>query len=108
VTAQAIRLSPPAGINSKRRGKMRAKTVITFGRKLGAGTLLSPAVEYPGDWVQFPNLNWLQPTFPSKGTAYALTRGAPLTLRFRVVVCEGDLGEATVARLWSEYAEATR
>jgi hypothetical protein len=64
--------------------------------------------EYPGDWVQFPNLNWLQPTFPSKGTAYALTKGTPLTLRFRVVVCEGDTDEATFARLWSEYAETPR
>jgi hypothetical protein len=61
--------------------------------------------EYPGDWVQFPNLNWLQPTFPSKATAYALTQDAPLTLRYRVVVYEGDIGEATLARLWPEYAE---
>ena len=64
--------------------------------------------EYPGDWVQFPNLNWLQPTFPSQGTAYALARDAPLTLRFRIVVCEGDAGAATLAQLWADYAEATR
>jgi len=61
--------------------------------------------EYPGDWVQFPNLNWLQPTFPSKGTAYALTRDAPLTLRFRVVLLPGDADETALRRLWAGYAE---
>jgi hypothetical protein len=64
--------------------------------------------EYPGDWVQFPNLNWLQPTFPSKGTAYALTRDAPLTLKFRVVVLAGAADEAALQRLWADYADAKK
>lgn len=28
--------------------------------------------DYPGDWIQYPNLNWLQPTFPKKGTAWSM------------------------------------
>lgn len=60
--------------------------------------------EYPGDWVQFPNLNWLQPTFPSKGTAFGLMADAPLVLRFRLVVLSGDADETTLRKLWADYA----
>lgn len=59
---------------------------------------------YPGDWVQYPNLNWLQPTFPTSGTAFALRRGQPLTLRFRVVVAAGAINDATLRGFWSDYA----
>ena len=64
--------------------------------------------EYPGDWIQYPNLNWLQPTFPSQGTACALRRDAPLTLRFRVVVLSGDTDATTLQRFWADYAEAKK
>jgi hypothetical protein len=60
--------------------------------------------EYPGDWVQFPNLNWLQPTFPSKGTAYGLSAQAPLVLRYRLVVAYDDMDEIALQKLWVEYA----
>ena len=63
---------------------------------------LNPA--YPGDWVQYPNLNWLQPTFPPSGTAYSLKRGVPLTLRYRLVVVAGDVDEAMLQTLWKAYA----
>ncbi len=61
--------------------------------------------EYPGDWIQYPNLNWLQPAFPSQKTAYELKREAPLTLRFRVVVLTGDTDATTLKQLWADYAE---
>ena len=60
--------------------------------------------EYPGDWVQFPNLNWLQPTFPSPGTAYHLKTNAPLVLRYRLVVVCGEAEEPTLRKLWADYA----
>jgi hypothetical protein len=64
---------------------------------------------YPGDWVDYPELNWLQPTFPAGGTRYELRKGAPLTLRFRIWIHAGPkLGERTGADLWqaahSEYS----
>jgi len=58
---------------------------------------------YPGDWVQFPDLNWLQPTFPAKGTVYELKPGVPLTLRYRLVVTDGELDGAALQQLWREY-----
>lgn len=46
---------------------------------------------YPGDWVDYPELNWLQPTFPAKGTRYELKKGQGLTLRFRLWIHPGLL-----------------
>jgi hypothetical protein len=62
--------------------------------------------EYPGDWIQYPNLNWLQPTFPSKGTAYALKTGVPLVLKYRLVICNGEVDEAMMRKLCAEYQDA--
>ena len=50
--------------------------------------------QFPGDWVQYPNLNWLQPTFPSRGTAFALRPGEPLVLRYRLVISGQELIDA--------------
>ena len=59
--------------------------------------------EYPGDWIQFPNINWLQPTFPTKGTAFELKKGSPLVLKFRLVVCKGEADDAAMQKLCEEY-----
>ena len=40
--------------------------------------------DYPGDWIKFPELNWLQPTFPASGRRYVLKQGQPLVLRYRI------------------------
>ena len=45
--------------------------------------------DFPGDWIDYPNLNWLQPTFPAKGTTWELSPGAPLELRYRIIVRSG-------------------
>ncbi|MCC7495701.1 MAG: PmoA family protein [Fimbriimonadaceae bacterium] len=61
--------------------------------------------EYPGDWVQFPNLNWFQPTFPTAGTRRALSRETPLRLRWRLIVHAGPTpSEAALAAAWAAYA----
>lgn len=57
--------------------------------------------EYPGDWVQYPDLSWVQPTFPTAGTRYALSREHPLILRFRLWIHVGGLADETwIAQLW--------
>ena len=57
--------------------------------------------DYPGDWVQYPQLSWCQPAFPAAGTRYALLRDQPLVLRFRLVVHLGAKpDEARAAKLW--------
>lgn len=60
---------------------------------------------YPGDWVQFPELNWFQPTFPAANTRYALSLGKPLVLRYRIWVRQGPPVTEDEARLvWTRFA----
>ena len=59
--------------------------------------------DYPGDWVKYPNLNWLQPTFPASGTAYELKPDKPLILRYRLLISKGALPEAEAAAAWDAY-----
>ncbi|MCC6729328.1 MAG: PmoA family protein [Chthonomonadales bacterium] len=62
--------------------------------------------DFPGDWVQYPELNWFQPTFPRSGTRHALERPRPLTLRYRLWVRRGGPApEARYARQWRAYAD---
>ena len=60
--------------------------------------------DYPGDWVQYPNLSWCQPTFPAAGTRYALRRDQPLVLRYRLIVHAGAKpDEDRAAKLWDAW-----
>lgn len=40
--------------------------------------------DYPGDYIQYPNLPWFQPTFPRAGTRFELQKGKPLILEYRL------------------------
>ena len=60
--------------------------------------------DFPGDWIDYPNLNWLQPTFPAKGTSWDLSPGAPLDLRYRIVVRSGPGLAVDPASLAAAYA----
>jgi len=67
--------------------------------------------DYPGDWVQYPELSWCQPTFPSSGTRYALIPGAPLMLRYRLWIHSGGKPSANrLALSWDAFnaSEAAR
>ena len=65
--------------------------------------------EYPGDWVQFPELSWVQPTFPTTGTRYALPRDRPLVLRFRLWIHSGTTpDEAMAGKLWEAWHSGIR
>jgi len=61
-------------------------------------------VNYPEDWVQYPELNWLQPAFPAKGTACELIPGKPLRLDYRIVVRQGEGLSVPRAQLAREFA----
>lgn len=63
---------------------------------------------YPGDWVQYEYLPWLQPTFPTTGTVYTLQPGRPLTLSYRLAVHSGELDEKQLAGMWQAYQENGR
>ena len=72
---------------------------------VGLAVLEHPAnPHYPGDWIQYPALNWLQPAFPSAGTRYALKTSQPLVLRFRLWISAGPADERKLAALWTDYA----
>jgi hypothetical protein len=58
-----------------------------------AGLLIFPGVHnphHPPDWVQYPDLHWIQPTFPSSGVRYELQPGKPLVLRYRLWIRQGN------------------
>lgn len=46
---------------------------------------------YPGDWVQYPDISWVQPTFPTAGTRCTIAKSRPLDLRYRLWIYEGKL-----------------
>jgi hypothetical protein len=58
---------------------------------------------YPGDWVQYPGLNWLQPTFPKSGAAYELIPGKPLGLKYRLIIRDGEMNGEDLAEQWDAY-----
>ncbi len=60
--------------------------------------------EYPGDWVQYPALQWLQPTFPSAGNRYELKKGRPIELQYRFWIRSGGkLTKNVYADQWRNY-----
>ncbi|MCP4375838.1 MAG: hypothetical protein GY794_06650 [bacterium] len=61
----------------------------------------------PGDWVTYPEINWLQPTFPSKGVKYELAKGKPLVLRFRLCIQNGKMTDEQLAKQWKDFNRPT-
>lgn len=60
--------------------------------------------EYPGSWVDYPDLSWVQPTFPTPNTKFPLSTTAPLTLRYRLIVhATGKPDESTSKAAWDAY-----
>lgn len=60
--------------------------------------------EYPGEWVDYPNLSWVQPTFPKPNTRYPLSTTEPLVLKYRFVVHEGGKpADQKAAAWWDAY-----
>jgi len=78
------------------------------GTAAGLTVLQNPAnFDYPGDWVQFPELNWFQPTFPAAGSRYVLKKDQPLVVQFRLWVHRGGKpGEQLLADRWNAYSLA--
>lgn len=64
--------------------------------------------EYPGDWVQYPNLSWIQPTFPTANTRYTISRDKPLVLKYRLWIHAGRQTPETIQAWWDAYQAETR
>ena len=70
----------------------------------GVAVFQNPAnPDYPGDWVKYPELNWVQPTFPAAGTRYLLKKDRVLVLRFRLWVHAGRLSEEELGKAAEAY-----
>lgn len=64
--------------------------------------------EYPGKWVEYPNLAWVQPTFPTPGTRYPLRKDKSLVLRYRLIIHEGGKPSREISeKRWDAYNEAS-
>ncbi|HAM11084.1 MAG: hypothetical protein A2X05_03855 [Bacteroidetes bacterium GWE2_41_25] len=59
---------------------------------------------YPGEWIQYPDLSWVQPTFPASGTRFKLEKDQELVLRYRIIVHSGFKPDNdTAALLWDAF-----
>ena len=60
--------------------------------------------EYPGEWIQYPDLSWVQPTFPTSGTRFKLEKDKELILRYRIIVHTGAQPDKdSSALLWDAF-----
>ncbi|MGQ9540563.1 MAG: DUF6807 family protein, partial [Armatimonadota bacterium] len=76
------------------------------GGRQECGLLIFPHEQnpyHPPDWVEYPGLNWIQPTFPASGVRHALQPGEPLVLRYRLWI---KPGEEPSPDLWQAYWQA--
>ena len=60
--------------------------------------------EYPGVWKDYPNMGWVQPTFPSPNTRYLLSKTEPLILRYRLIIYNGGKPDKKILEeSWDAY-----
>ncbi|MDR3196939.1 MAG: PmoA family protein [Planctomycetaceae bacterium] len=59
--------------------------------------------DYPGSLIQYPNLNWFQPTFPKDGTRYSLKKGKPLTLHYQLRLHNANDDDNTKKEIWKNF-----
>ena len=94
----------PAG-TALRRAWADLSGVFPGGKEAGLAVFQAPGnPDYPGDWIKYPELNWLQPTFPAAGARYVLKKDQPLVLKFRLFIHPGKADEAKLAEGWTAFA----
>jgi hypothetical protein len=80
---------------------------IFEGNKAASGLMVlqhSNNPEYPGEWKDYPDLAWVQPTFPTPDTRFPLSTGKELVLRFRLIIhAGGKPGEEISKLMWDAY-----
>ena len=59
--------------------------------------------DYPGDYIEYPNLQWFQPTFPQKGTRFVLKKDDVLTLRFQLWIHDATADDTAKKAAWKEF-----
>jgi len=100
----------PAGAGP-RRSYAQIAGIPTGGKQASALAIIQHAgnPQYPGDWVKYPKLAWLQPTFPAQGRRYVLTKGKTLTLQYRLWIRPGgQTSEAMYTRQWELFNDTPK
>lgn len=64
--------------------------------------------DYPGDWVEYPELNWFQPTFPAADTRYPIPKDEKLVLRYRIWIHQGKSDVESHAEKWRAFQDSPR
>lgn len=65
--------------------------------------------QYPGQWMEYPNLPWFQPTFPNAGNRYVLKQGKPLVLKYRLWIRHGGkLDHSEYGKQWSNFQKVKK
>jgi hypothetical protein len=64
--------------------------------------------DYPGDWVEYPELNWFQPTFPAADTRYPIPKDEKLVLRYRIWIHKGKSDAESHAEKWRAFQDSPR
>ena len=109
-----IRLAPISNLKLQSHGKSQQPawsdcSGIWKGSKQSAGLTVFESrknPDYPGDYIEYPELPWFQPTFPRSGTTYLLKKGEPLTLCYRFWIrAGGPISEQQAASMWKQYQE---
>jgi hypothetical protein len=59
--------------------------------------------DYPGDYIEYPELQWFQSTFPAKGTRFHLKKDEVLTLRFQLWIHEATVSNTVKKAAWQEF-----
>lgn len=97
-------VTDPAGASPRRVWAQRSG-IPGGGQGVVGLTILQHAQnpDYPGDWVQYPNLSWVQPTFPAANTRYTITKDRPLVLRYRFVIHDGQPTPETIGGWWDAF-----
>ncbi|MCC5929676.1 MAG: PmoA family protein [Cyclobacteriaceae bacterium] len=60
--------------------------------------------DYPGAWVLYPELSWVQPTFPANDSRYILLLHQPLKLYYRIIIYQGEKPDVEFLNVaWDVY-----
>lgn len=58
---------------------------------------------YPGEWREYPPLNFFQPVYPG-GALIPMPKGQPITLKYRLWIHSGPVDEPALAAAWDKYS----
>jgi hypothetical protein len=112
-----VRLSPakdqeittftdPAGSAPRRAWSHRSGVPRSGSAAVGFTVLQHPGnPDYPGDWIQYPELSWVQPTFPAANSRFTISKDRPLELRYRIWISSGKPAPETIRDWWDAFAQ---